>query len=51
MSHCVEFVAGQKGRKVTADDIVAAIRPRGRQRVPDHVKAELLTELRSSVLK
>ncbi len=37
--------------KVTADDIVAAIRTRGRQRVPDHVKAELLTELRSSIIK
>ncbi len=46
-----EFVAGSKGHKVTADDIVAAIRTRGRQRVPDHVKAELLTELRSSILK
>lgn len=48
---CSEFVAGAKGHKVTADDIVAAIRPRGRQRVPDHVKAELLTELRSSIVK
>jgi len=44
-------VAGAKGHKVTADDIVDAIRTRGRQRVPDHVKAELLTELRSSIIK
>ena len=46
-----EVVAAANGRKVTADEIVAAVRPRGRQRVPDHVKAELLSELRSAILK
>ena len=35
---------------VKADDIVRAIKPRGRQRVPDHVKAELLTQLRKFII-
>lgn len=35
---------------VKADDIVRAIKPRGRQRVPDHIKAELLTQLRKFIV-
>ncbi len=36
---------------VTADEIAEAVRQRGRQRVPDQIKAELLTELRTIILK
>lgn len=50
--HAREVVAKAKGgQQMTADDIVAAVRQRGRQRVPDQIKAELLTELRSIILK
>jgi enhancer of yellow 2 transcription factor len=35
---------------VKADDMVRAIKPRGRQRVPDHVKAELLAQLRKFIV-
>ena len=35
---------------VKADDIVRAIKPRGRQQVPDHIKAELLAQLRKFIV-
>lgn len=41
----------EKGvEQVKADDIVRAIKPRGRQRVPDHIKAELLGQLRKFIV-
>ena len=41
----------EKGvEEVKADDIVRAIKPRGRQRVPDHIKAELLGQLRKFIV-
>ena len=47
-----EVLAKSKGAQtVTADEIADAVRQRGRQRVPDQIKAELLTELRTIILK
>ena len=34
----------------TVDELVKSVRPRGRASVPDDVKAELLTQLRSAIL-
>jgi len=44
------YVKERGAETVRADDIVAAIKPRGRQRIPDHIKAELLTQLRTFIL-
>ncbi len=48
-----EVVAKSSGgvQALTAHGIADAVRQRGRQRVPDQVKAELLTELRTVILK
>ncbi|KAG2445432.1 hypothetical protein HXX76_000052 [Chlamydomonas incerta] len=47
---CREYVA-RKGREtVTTEDIVRAVRPEGRARVPDSVKAELLAEIKKFIL-
>ncbi len=44
------YVKERGAEDVKADDIVRAIKSRGRQRVPDHVKAELLTQLRKFII-
>ena len=44
------YVKERGAGDVKADDIVRAIKSRGRQRVPDHVKAELLTQLRKFII-
>ena len=46
----IAYVKERGSDDVKADDIVRAIKPRGRQRVPDHVKAELLTQLRKFII-
>lgn len=46
-----EVVAKSKDAPPTADEIADAVRQRGRQRVPDQIKAELLTELRTIILQ
>mmetsp|Transcript_20718 Transcript_20718/g.62429 ORF Transcript_20718/g.62429 Transcript_20718/m.62429 type:complete len:119 (+) Transcript_20718:446-802(+) len=49
--HAREVVAKSKDAPPTADEIADAVRQRGRQRVPDQIKAELLTELRTIILQ
>jgi enhancer of yellow 2 transcription factor len=36
---------------VTADEIVRHVRPEGRAAVPDNIKAELLTRIKSFILQ
>jgi enhancer of yellow 2 transcription factor len=45
-----EFTKSKGRENVTAEDIVRAIRPIGRQRVPDNIKAELLARIRTFIL-
>jgi enhancer of yellow 2 transcription factor len=54
--HCADppaFVSAaayvqRKGREnITTDDIVRAVRPEGRSAVPDSVKAELLSQIKT----
>lgn len=45
-----EFIQ-QKGREgVTTEDVVKAVRPGARARVPDSVKAELLADIKKFIL-
>lgn len=41
-----EFVATQGPSSVRHEDIVAAVKPAARTKVPDHLKAELLKRIR-----
>ncbi|KAL4859773.1 Arabinosyltransferase RRA3 [Chlorella vulgaris] len=43
---CREFVATQGADSVRHEDIVAAVKPAARAKVPDHLKAELLKRIR-----
>lgn len=43
---CTEFVATQGSGSVRHEEIVAAVKPAARAKVPDHLKAELLKRLR-----
>lgn len=43
---CREFVATQGSGSVRHEEIVAAVKPAARAKVPDHLKAELLKRLR-----
>jgi len=36
--------------KMTVDELVKALKPRGRMTVPDNIKAELLSKLRSAIV-
>jgi enhancer of yellow 2 transcription factor len=44
-----EYIARRGSEQVTTDDIVRAVRPEGRARVPDSVKAELLAEIKKFI--
>eukprot|EP00929_Paragymnodinium_shiwhaense_P013211 TRINITY_DN121074_c0_g1_i1.p1 TRINITY_DN121074_c0_g1~~TRINITY_DN121074_c0_g1_i1.p1 ORF type:complete len:102 (+),score=19.53 TRINITY_DN121074_c0_g1_i1:3-308(+) len=44
--HTREVIKSKGLEKITVDDLVADITPRGRATVPDHVKAEMLTRIR-----
>lgn len=46
---CEEYVKSNGREKVTAEEIVRAVRPEGRSLVPDSVKAELLTSIRAFI--
>lgn len=43
---CREFVAKEGADNVRHADIVAAVKPAARSKVPDHLKAELLKRIR-----
>lgn len=45
-SQTAEFVATQGADSVRHEDIVAAVKPAARAKVPDHLKAELLKRIR-----
>jgi enhancer of yellow 2 transcription factor len=45
-SHCKEVIKNKGLEKITVEDLVAEITPRGRATVPDAVKAELLQKIR-----
>lgn len=46
-SHCKEIVKRKGLEQVTVDDLVAEITPKGRALVPDDVKRELLSRIRT----
>lgn len=37
-------------KRLTVDELVAAIKPLGRKNVPDHIKAELISKLRDQIV-
>ena len=37
-------------KKMTVDELVKAIKPRGQMSVPDNIKAELLAKLRTQII-
>lgn len=45
-----EFIASRGQQHVTAEEIVRFIRPEGRAAVPDNVKAELLSRIKTFIL-
>ena len=45
-AHCKEVIKNKGLEKITVEDLVAEITPRGRATVPDAVKAELLQKIR-----
>lgn len=45
--HCIEFIKNKGIEKVTVDEIVAEIAPKGRANVPDSLKAEVLNRIRA----
>lgn len=51
LSLATEFVARQGVEAVTHAEIVAAVKPQARPRVPDNVKAELLKRIREILEK
>uniref|UniRef100_A0A7S2V4S5 Transcription and mRNA export factor ENY2 n=1 Tax=Fibrocapsa japonica TaxID=94617 RepID=A0A7S2V4S5_9STRA len=44
--HCKEIIRNKGLEKITVDELVQEITPRGRATVPDNVKAELLQRIR-----
>lgn len=44
--HCKEIIRGKGLEKITVDELVEEITPRGRATVPDDIKAELLQRIR-----
>lgn len=44
--HCKEIIRSKGLEKITVDELVDAITPRGRATVPDDIKAELLQRIR-----
>ncbi len=47
--YCKEAIASKGLDKIKVDDLVKEIAPRGRATVPDEVKSELLTEIRTFI--
>merc|ERR1719199_698317 len=45
--YCIEYIKNKGLEKVTVDEIVAEIAPRGRATVPDSLKTELLNKIRT----
>eukprot|EP00163_Fabomonas_tropica_P001117 TRINITY_DN1084_c0_g1_i2.p2 TRINITY_DN1084_c0_g1~~TRINITY_DN1084_c0_g1_i2.p2 ORF type:complete len:106 (+),score=18.13 TRINITY_DN1084_c0_g1_i2:190-507(+) len=45
-AHCKEVIKQKGLEHINIEELVAAITPRGRATVPDHIKAELLTKIR-----
>jgi enhancer of yellow 2 transcription factor len=46
-----EYIQQQGRDNVTADDLVRFVRPQGRAAVPDSVKADLLTQIKSFMVQ
>ena len=44
--HCKEVIRNKGLEKITVDELVAEITPRGRSTVPDDIKADLLQRIR-----
>mmetsp|Transcript_34697 Transcript_34697/g.59625 ORF Transcript_34697/g.59625 Transcript_34697/m.59625 type:complete len:107 (+) Transcript_34697:55-375(+) len=44
--YCKEVIRSKGLEKITVDELVAQITPRGRATVPDHIKADLLQRIR-----
>lgn len=44
--HCKEIIRGKGLEKISVDELVDEITPRGRATVPDDIKAELLQRIR-----
>ncbi|KAF6261299.1 transcription factor e(y)2-domain-containing protein [Scenedesmus sp. NREL 46B-D3] len=47
---CREYIQARGHDNVTAEELVRFIRPEGRAAVPDNVKAELLTRIKTFIL-
>lgn len=47
---CADIIAARGADKVTAEEVVRAVRPEGRAAVPDSIKAELLSRIKAFVL-
>jgi hypothetical protein len=45
-----EYVLKRSTEEVTVEEVVKAVRPEGRATVPDSIKAELLTHLKTFIL-
>lgn len=45
-----EYIAGKGRDAVTTEDVVKAVRPEARSRVPDSIKAELLADIKKFIL-
>jgi enhancer of yellow 2 transcription factor len=45
-----EILLAEGNANMTVDELVKALRPRGRASVPDNVKAELLSKLRAHIV-
>jgi enhancer of yellow 2 transcription factor len=49
-SALLEIMLAEGNASMTVDDLVKALRPRGRASVPDNIKAELLSKLRAHIV-
>lgn len=45
-----EILLKDGNEKMTVDELVRALKPRGRTTVPDNIKAELLSKLRAAIV-
>ena len=45
-----EILLTDANEKMTVDELVKALKPRGRMTVPDNIKAELLSKLRAAIV-
>lgn len=45
-----EILLKDGNEKITVDELVRALKPRGRMAVPDNIKAELLSKLRAAIV-